>query len=78
MCIGPNLPSIVLFNCHVEFGAQYEIHVYRDNLFYPATLPMTFNETVIPNSLGTYKVVMNNSCGMDTAISVLSLCGKFI
>ena len=71
------MPSIVFFTCGVKTGVNYEINVYRDNLLYSTTVPSVFDETVIPDSLGTYKVVMNNSCGMDTATSVLSLCGKF-
>ena len=79
LCIGTNLPSLILLNCglqSVTTGGDYRLKVYRDNISYTGTLPLTLNNSTIPTSLGTYKFVLSDSCGMDVATSVISLCGK--
>lgn len=82
LCIDSGLPMNVLtFHCFVQnyfSESVYELNIYKDDAFYVNGGTFLINETIVPNSLGTYKTVLNNSCGIDTAISVLSLCGKFV
>lgn len=54
----------------------YELNVYKNNLFYSNESMINLTEERVFDSLGTYKAVLNDSCGMDIATSVLSLCGK--
>lgn len=79
LCIGTDLPSFIYLNCRLESlttGEDYRLKVYRDNTFYTSMLHVTLNSSTIPTSLGTYKFVLSDSCGMDVATSVISLCGK--
>ena len=67
--------------CEV-ISSEAEFNVYKDGAFFnnQKQFFLADPETIfmIPDSLGTYKTVLNDSCGMDIAISVLSLCGKLI
>ena len=79
LCIGTDLPSFIFLNCRLQSvttGEDYRLKVYRDSISYTSTLPVTLNNSTIPTSLGTYKFVLSDSCGMDVATSVISLCGK--
>lgn len=79
LCIGTDLPSFILLNCRLQSvttGEDHRLKVYRDNTSYTSTSHVTLNESTIPTSLGTYKFVLSDSCGMDVALSVISLCGK--
>ena len=82
LCIGGTKPpSLIYLHCglrSVTTGEDYRLKVYRDNTSYNSTLPVTFNESTISTSLGTYKFVLSDSCGMDVATSVISLCGKLL
>ena len=79
LCIGSSHPSNIHFTCSLKISeaADYEINVYKDDTFYSNEGSFSLSEIMIPHSLGMYETVLNDSCGMDIAISVLSLCGKF-
>lgn len=81
LCIGSILPIYIGSTCGLyAVNEDYQVNIYRDNTFY--TNKLWFNiyghKLTIPNSLGAYKAVLNDSCGMDVATTILSLCGKFI
>ena len=81
LCISsnPSLNFTVMMNCILLRSVStndYEFNVYKDNLFYSNEPMINLTEEIIFDSLGMYKTVLNDSCGMDTATSVLSLCGK--
>ena len=80
LCIGSVLPTYFGYTCGLSsISDDYEVNIYKDNTFYTnkKMIELTDHEIMFPNSLGTYKTVLNDSCGMDVATSVLSLCGKF-
>ena len=81
LCISSSPPFnfTVIINCtllHSVSTDSYELNVYRDNLFYSNESTIILTEEEIFDNLGTYKTVLNDSCGMDMSTSVLSLCGK--
>ena len=78
LCIGSNLPTNILFMCTLmsSEAPDSEINVYKDDLFYSSGPNFFLREAMILNNLGTYRAVLNDTCGTDTATSVLSLCGK--
>ena len=79
LCIDSSVPTTVLFRCAIfsSEAPDNEINVYKDNSFYSSGTIFFLNEAMqILNNLGTYRTVLNDSCGTDTAISVLSMCGK--
>ena len=85
LCIGSDLPAFITFSCEVgnsdrESEGRY---LYKDNTIYSNAVMLNFvlayrKMLMIPDSLGTYKTVLNDSCGMDIVTSILSLCGKSI
>lgn len=78
MCIGSSLPPSILFVCTLMSSEApvHDINVYKDNLFYTNRPNFFLLAPMILNNLGTYKTLLNDTCGTDTATSVLSLCGK--
>ena len=75
----PPFNFTIIINCtllHSVSTNRYELNVYRDNLFYSNESIIILTEEEIFDNLGTYKTVLNDSCGMDMSTSVLSLCGK--
>ena len=78
LCIGPSPPMNIHFSCAVMSSdtPDYEINIYRDDSFYIGGGAFILTKTMVSLSLGTYKTVLNDSCGIDIATSVLSLCGK--
>ena len=78
LCIGSSLPISILFTCTLmsSEAPDREINVYKDNLFRSSGTNFLLLEALILNNLGTYRAVLNDTCGTDTATSVLSLCGK--
>ena len=78
LCIGSILPIYIGFTCSLKAASDdYEVNTYRENTFYTSQLTFGLTEIMFPDSLGTYKTVLNDSCGVDVATSILSLCGKF-
>ena len=80
LCIGSILPLYIGFTCGLKaVSDDYEVNIYKENTFYinEIMFGLTGDDIMFPNSLGTYKTVLNDSCGMDVATSILSLCGKF-
>ena len=80
LCIDFSVPTTMLFTCAVlsSEAPVNEINVYKDNSFYSSGPRFLLNEAMVLNNLGTYQAVLNDTCGTDTAISVLSMCGKCI
>ena len=77
-CFDPTLTMGITFTCEVDRSVALlpSITIYKDNTLYRKGNGFTLSEVMIPHSLGTYKTVLNGSCGMDIATSILSLCGK--
>ena len=85
LCIGTDLPEFITYNCDVEYSAESFVgrfNIYKDNTYYNDKTDFTllgFGIVLkIPDDLGTYKAVLNASCGIDVATSILSLCGKHV
>ena len=78
LCISSSQINVINLKCPLEFVEAMNFSVYKDGSFYTSEKTLMFTEVTIPESLGTYKIVLSDSCGMDTATSVSSLCGKFI
>ena len=78
LCINSSVPTTMLFTCDIlsSEAPDNEINVYKDNSFYSSVPTFLLNETMVLNNLGTYRTVLNDSCGTDAAVSVLSMCGK--